>query len=52
MLPSGTVEALAGAVLVAIVAALNPAALIFMLPVAAPLLAAPALVPYLDRQDA
>ncbi len=48
-LPGGTVEAVAGVALVALVASLNPAALLFMLPVSAPLLAAPLLVPYLDR---
>ncbi len=48
-LPVGAFEAVAGAALVAFVAVLNPEALLFMLPVALPLLAAPVLVPYLDR---
>ncbi|MGY9049548.1 MAG: glucans biosynthesis glucosyltransferase MdoH [Rhodobacterales bacterium] len=48
--PSGMLEALAGAALVALVAAMNPVALPFVLPVAGPLLAAPLLVPYLDYQ--
>ncbi|SNR50273.1 glucans biosynthesis glucosyltransferase MdoH [Puniceibacterium sediminis] len=49
-LPSGMLEAAGGIALVALVAVVNPDALLFMLPVAAPLLAAPILVPYLDRQ--
>ena len=49
-LPSGAAEAFAGSMLVALVAALNPAAILFVLPVAAPLLAAPVLIPYLDTQ--
>ncbi|WP_222435201.1 glucans biosynthesis glucosyltransferase MdoH [Puniceibacterium confluentis] len=48
-LPSGALEALAGTALVAVVWVLNPSALLFVLPVAVPLLAAPVLVPYLDR---
>jgi len=49
-LPSGGTEALAGVALGAALAVLNPGAVAWFLPVLAPLLAAPALVPWLEAR--
>ena len=49
MLPQGLAEASAGAALVALVVLVNPAAALWLLPVAGPMIAAPVLIPWMDR---
>lgn len=48
--PTGVIEASFGLALVALSAVYNPAGLGWVLPVAGPLIAAPALIPWLDRR--